>query len=122
MLSGVRLMPASMSARRTDPKNHVLSPTIGPPNPPSNWRTIAVVGVPPAAVVPGWHPALGVQLSTLLPFQLSGWYAQPPDPLNVFPPLFVITLMFSPVPIGAEASTPPVFTCTSSIMSAPIAT
>ena len=37
-------------------------------------------------------------------------------------PLFVITLMLRPTPIGAEASTPPVFTCVSLTMSAPIAT
>ena len=72
MLSGVRLMPASRSARRTEPKNHVLSRTSGPPSPPSNCRTIAVVGVPPAAVVPGWQPALGVHVSTLLPLKPFG--------------------------------------------------
>src|SRR5437763_5858865 len=103
-------MPDSKSARRSDPKNQTLSRLIGPPRPPSNWRTIAVVGVPPALAAPGWQPALAAQLSTLLPFHPTGWYAYAAEPLNVLPPLLVTTLMFRPVPIGAEASMPPVFT------------
>src|ERR1700704_6046801 len=114
-------MPDSRFARRSDPKNQTLSWMIGPPMPPSNCCTMAVVGVPPAAAVAGRQLALAEQLVVLLPFQVVGWYAYAPDPLNRLPPLFVITLMLRPVPIGAEASTPPVFTCTSSIMSAPIA-
>jgi hypothetical protein len=33
-----------------------------------------------------------------------------------------MTFITMPTPIGDEASTPPVFTCTSAIMSVPIAT
>src|SRR6266850_2762904 len=117
----VRLIPASRSARRIEPKNQILSRLIGPPTPPSNCRMIAVVGVP-VAPVEGLHAALGEQLFTLLVFQVFGWYAYAPDPLNVLPPLLVMTLMLRPTPIGADASTPPVFTCVSLTMSAPIAT
>src|SRR6266496_3050831 len=47
--SGVRLMPASRSARRSEPKNQTLSRLTGPPRPPSNCLTMAVVGVPSAS-------------------------------------------------------------------------
>ncbi len=83
---------------------------------------MAVVGVPPPAEADGLQPGPGAQFFTLSPFQPSGWYAKAADPLNWLPPLLVMTLMFNPTPIGAEASTPPVFTWTSSIMSAPMAT
>ena len=56
----------------------------------------------------------------LSPFHFMGWMAKAPVPLKVLPPLLVMTLIDSPVPIGVDASTPPVFTCVSWIMSDPV--
>src|SRR5918999_5737786 len=104
-------MPLADTARRTVPKNQRWSFRTGPPKEPSNCLTYAVVGVPPAL---GLQVMNSVQFATLLSFHPNGWYWYAPEPLNRLPPLFVITLITMPTPIGEDASTPPVLTCVSS--------
>lgn len=59
----------------------------------------------------------GEPVGALLSFQPSGWRSPPTDPLNWSPPLLLTMLITSDMPIGADASTPPVFTCVSSMAS-----
>jgi len=115
-------MPASRSARRSEPKNQILFALDrtaeaavellhdGRRRRARGGRRRRLAGRARRTVV-------GVVAIPAL-----GWYSNAPDPLNVLPPLFRDDVDVQADAHRREASTPPVFTCVSAIMSAPMAT
>src|SRR4051812_43511528 len=75
---------------------------MGPPNDASGWTSDALDAVPPG---------------TLLPIQLFGEYDIVALPRNSFVPDRVTTFAARPMPSGADASRPLVFSCTSATVS-----